>query len=56
MNVYHLCVLLARDDGPESDFIAHVLHLTRSSVYEYLMEFQSEEKTRHDTKGGSAGK
>ncbi len=51
-----LCVLLARDEGLEPDHIAHVLRLSRSSVYGYLREFQSKGKTRYDTKGGSAGK
>ncbi len=44
MNVYHLCVLFARDDGPGPDHIAHILRLSRSSVYGYLREFQSEGK------------
>ncbi len=51
-----LCVLFARDDGPGPDHIAHVLRLSRSSVYGYLREFQSKGKTQPDPKGGAAGK
>ena len=48
-----LCVILARDDGFEPDLIAQVLRLSRSSVYDYLTEYQSEQKTQNDFRGGS---
>lgn len=51
-----LCVILARDDGLEPDLIAQVLRLSRSSVYDYLREYQSEQKTQNDFRGGSESK
>jgi transposase len=51
-----LCVLLARDDGFEPDVIAQILRLSRSSVYEYLRDYQLEQKTINDLQGGSKSK
>jgi transposase len=51
-----LCVVLARDEGLEPDLIAQVLRLSRTSVYDYLREYESKEKTQHDSKGGSESK
>lgn len=51
-----LCVILARDDGMEPDLIAQILRLSRTSVYDYLREYESQEKTQHTSKGGSESK
>jgi len=46
-----LCVILARDDGLEPELIAQVLRLSRTSVYDYLTEYELEKKhsTLHKT-------
>lgn len=51
-----LCVILARDDGLEPDLIAQVLRLSRTSVYDYLRDYQSNEKFQHGAKGGTESK
>lgn len=51
-----LCVILARDDGLEPDLIAQVLRLSRTSVYDYLRDYQKDEKIQHGAKGGTESK
>lgn len=51
-----LCVILARDDGILPDMIVLVLRLSRSTVYDYLREYELEDKTQHDAKGGKDSK
>lgn len=51
-----LCVILARDDGLEPELIAQVLRLSRTSVYDYLREYELDKKTQHDSKGGTESK
>ncbi len=51
-----LCVILARDDGLEPNLIAQVLRLSIRSVYDYLSDYQTNEKIKHDTKGGTESK
>ena len=51
-----LCVILARDDGLEPELIAQVLRLSRTSVYDYLREYELEKKTQHDSRGGTESK
>lgn len=51
-----LCVILARDDGLDPDLIAQVLRLSRSTVYDYLRDYESKEKTEHDSRGGTQSK
>lgn len=47
-----LCVILARDQGHSPEVIADILHLSKESVFLYLREYENEEKTQHDPKGG----
>ena len=51
-----LCVILARDDGIPPEMIAQVLRLSRTTVYDYLREYELEKKTQHEAKGGKESK
>ena len=51
-----LCVILARSEGMSAETIAQVLRINISNVYRYLSEYESENKTTHDPKGGSESK
>lgn len=51
-----LCVILAKDEGMSNESIAKVLRISLSSVYQYLVDYENENKTRHASKGGSKSK
>lgn len=51
-----LCVVLARDEGHSPEVISRILQLDRTSVFEYLREYECAGKTAHDQKGGSQRK
>jgi transposase len=51
-----LCVILARSEGMSHELIAQVLRISVSSVYQYIMDYEKENKTQHDTRGGSVSK
>jgi len=51
-----LCVILARSEGMSHELIAQAHRISIQSVYRYLAEYQSEEKTKHDRRGGSRSK
>jgi transposase len=51
-----LCVILARSEGMSHESIAQAHRISVSSVYQYLCEYEKENKTQHETRGGSASK
>jgi transposase len=51
-----LCVILARSEGMPAETIAQVLRISIANVYRYLSEYESNNKTKHDQKGGSESK
>jgi transposase len=51
-----LCVILGYDDGVSVEELAKVLRLHLTTVYEYLREYNSNDKTKSDSKGGSESK
>ncbi len=51
-----LCVILARSEGMSLELIAQAHRISIQSVYRYLAEYESEEKTQHDQRGGSHSK
>jgi len=51
-----LCVILGRNDGVSIEDLAKVLRLSSATVYNYLNDFDSEQKTKNDPKGGSEPK
>jgi len=51
-----LCVILARSEGLSLELIAQAHRISVQSVYRYLSEYESEEKTQHDQRGGSLSK
>src|SRR3989304_8538800 len=51
-----LCVILAHDDGHSPEVISRILRLNRTSVFEYLREFENAGKTSHDINPGAACK
>lgn len=51
-----LCVILARSEGMSIESIAQAHRISVQSVYRYLAEYETEEKTKHDQRGGSESK
>lgn len=51
-----LCVILARSEGMSIELIAQAHRISRESVYRYLAEYETEEKTQHGERGGSQSK
>ena len=51
-----LCVVLARSEGMSHESIAQAHRISVQSVYRYLSEYELEEKTKHDLRGGSKSK
>lgn len=51
-----LCVILARSEGMSAESIAQAHRISLANVYRYLSEYEAENKTKHDQKGGSESK
>lgn len=51
-----LCVILARSEGMSPESIAQAHRISVSRVYEYLAEYEKENKTRHEPRGGTESK
>lgn len=51
-----LCVILARSEGIPVELIAQNHRISIANVYRYLSEFETENKTRHESKGGRESK
>lgn len=51
-----LCVILARSEGMSHELIAQAHRISVSSVYKYIVEYEQENKTKHDPKGGTQSK
>jgi transposase len=51
-----LCVVLARSEGLSAELIAQTLRISVANVYRYLSEYENENKTQHDSKGGRKSK
>lgn len=47
-----LCVILGHNDGLSIDDLAKALRLSRATVCSYLDDFNSQEKTKNDPRGG----
>jgi len=51
-----LCVILSRSEGISPELIAQTHRISVSSVYQYLLDYEKETKTQHETKGGTESK
>lgn len=51
-----LCVILGHDEGLSIDDLAKALRISHSTVCNYLKDYESEQKTNHDHKGGGQTK
>ena len=51
-----LCVILSRSEGMSPESIAQAHRISVQSVYRYLSEYEIEQKTQHDLRGGSESK
>jgi transposase len=51
-----LCVILARSEGMSPESIAQAHRISLSSIYIYLVDYEKENKTQHDQRGGSVSK
>jgi transposase len=51
-----LCVILARNEGMSHELIAQAHRISVSSVYQYLADYEKDNKTQHKQKGGSESK
>lgn len=51
-----LCVILGHHDGLAVEELSKVLRLSPASVYNYLSDYQFNQKLKNDPKGGSSGK
>ena len=51
-----LCVILARSEKMSVESIAQAHRISIDSVYRYLAEYEAEEKTQHNRRGGSQSK
>ena len=47
-----LCVVLGHDEGLSIDELAKALRLSHATICNYLKDYESEQKTDHDPKGG----
>jgi transposase len=51
-----LCVILAKSEGMSPNAIAQALRISISSVYQYLNDYEKENKVQNEPKGGSESK
>ena len=51
-----LCVILSRSEGVSPEVIAQTHRISVSSVYLYLTEYENENKTQHEIRGGTDSK
>lgn len=51
-----VCVILGRDDGHSPSEIAAILRISESSVYDYMREYDANQKTINDPHSGKACK
>jgi transposase len=51
-----LCVILARSEGVSAELIAQTHRISVSSVFKYLAEYEKENKTQHEPRGGTESK
>jgi transposase len=51
-----LCVILARSEGMSPESIAQAHRISVSSVYQYLSDYEKENKTQHEIRGGTESK
>jgi len=51
-----LCVILARSEGMSHELIAQSHRISVSSVYQYLRDYEKENKTQHEPKSGAQSK
>jgi transposase len=51
-----LCIILAKSEGMSPESIAQAHRISVSSVYQYLTDYEKENKTQHDQRGGSESK
>lgn len=51
-----LCVILSRSEGISPEIIAQTHRISVSSVYQYLEDYEKENKTQHDPRGGTESK
>ncbi len=51
-----LCVILARSEGMSHESIAQAHRISISSVYQYLLDYEKENKMQHNHRGGSESK
>jgi transposase len=51
-----LCVILGYDKAIPVDMLANVLHLSHSTIYNYLQDYHKEEKTQNEPRGGRESK
>jgi len=48
-----LCVILGHDDGLSIDQLAKALRISHATVCNYLKDYDSEQKTKNDSRGGA---
>jgi transposase len=51
-----LCVVLAKSEGMSNEAIAQAHRISVQSVYRYLLDYETEAKTKHGLRGGSESK
>jgi len=51
-----LCIILAKSEGMSLELIAQAHRISVQSVYRYIAEYEIEQKTQHDRRGGSQSK
>jgi transposase len=51
-----LCIILARSEGISPELIAQTHRISVSSVYQYLVDYEKENKTHHEARGGTTSK
>jgi transposase len=51
-----LCIILARSEGMSHESIAQAHRISVSSVYQYLADYEKENKTQHEPRGGTKSK
>jgi len=51
-----ICVILARSEGMSAESIAQAHRISVSSVYLYLTEYEKENKSQHEIRGGTESK
>jgi transposase len=51
-----LCIILARSEGMSHELIAQAHRISVSSVYQYITDYEKENKTRHEERGGTQSK